>query len=419
MAAAIVAACGTDDDSAPNNSAGSHSGGSSGTAGAAHAGAGGTVSPNAGAGGAHAGAPNGGSAQAGSGEAGESEGGSAGEAPSGGGAPGAGAGGGGAPGAGAGGAGAGGGGAGGGAGAGGGGAGGAGGAPPINLCDKQLWKNTFQFCPHTLNVTDPGEWDHQPLLAVDGDLTTYVSSGKIQDGTFFALFDLHGAVNLSSLVLDYTGTHETDASAIALQASDDGTTFTAITGAVVGVLTAHKITVTIPSDVPHRYLKVLQQGVGTGWWAIPEVNLTCTTNGTPAALSPDAVTTRANWKVLTPNSPCTTDIAKVLDGDTATQWQSVGKPGIGYWIRVDLGTPTAITNVDIKASGTDFPAGVKLQVSSDDITYTDVKTGVVGAADTKIVLDAAVTKRFFRVVSTADTAGTKWWSINELDINVP
>ncbi len=289
----------------------------------------------------------------------------------------------------------------------------------MNLCDKNIWKYTFQFCPRP---TMTPQWDLQPTLAVDGDTTTFVTSGKAQDGTFFALIDLHGAANVSSFVLDYgTGTNEGDISAspVVLQASDDGVAFTNIAGAVTGLLTAHKVTVSVPSGVTHRYLKLLQQGTSNSWWAVPEVNLTCTTNGTKTAPPADAVTTRPNWKILTPNAACNTDLPKMLDSMSGTQWQSGGKPGVGYWIRVDLGAATLINNVDLKSSGTDFPATLKLQLSTDDVTYTDVKTGVVGAVDTKIVLDTPQTARFFRVVSQTDSAGTAWWSVNELDINVP
>ena len=168
-------------------------------------------------------------------------------------------------------------------------------------------------------------------------------------------------------------------------------------------------------------MKLLQQGTSGSWWSLPEVNLTCTSNGTPAAPSANAVTPRANWKILTPNSACSdVNVATMLDDDLNTQWQSVGVPGVGYWLRVDLGSPILLTNVDFKEKGpSDFPVTVKLQTSVDDITYVDVKAGVAGAADTKIVLDAPVTTRFFRIVTEANTASGQWWSIGELNVNVP
>ena len=451
IAASIVAGCGSDSSSPPIGTAGSHSGG----AGGAHAGAGGASGGSSGA--AHAGGTNGGAANGGasagagstageSGSAGAEEGGSAGTGGAAAGAGGAHAGAGGAT-AGAGGAAAGAGGATAGAGgaaagaggaaagaggttagaggtsgaAGSGGTAGSGGAPGANLCDKNLWKYTFQFCPRTDN-----SGANQPTKAVDDDVATFVTSGKAQDGTFYALLDLHGAVNVTSFVIDHGGggANEGDASLmpVVLQASDNGTDFANIVGATTSPITNHKFTVTVPGGVTHRYLKLLQQGAGGNWWAVPEINLTCSGNGTAIAPPPDAVTPRANWKILTPNSVCGDDnralVASMLDNNATTTWQSIGKPGVNYWIRVDLGTPTALTNVDITHKTGDFPPTMKLQTSVDDITYVDVKTGIAGAVDTKIVFDAPVTTRFFRIVSTADTAGA-WWSISELDINVP
>ena len=423
VAVSVIAACGSD-DSAPKGTAGFNGGGAAG----AHAGA-----SNGGSGGAHAGAANGGaatnagaanggaSASAGAGDSGSAGmvsvagGGSGGDVASSG-AGGAVAG------AGAGGAAAGGGAGGAAAGGGAGGSSGGGGAAGINLCDRALWKYTFQFCPRTYNAGA-----NQPTKAVDGVVTTYVTSGKSQDGTFFAVFDLHGAANVSSLVVDYgTGqvdNKEGDASTMpmALQGSDDGVTFTNITDAVTNTITNHKVTIDVPPGVTHRYLKLLQKGTSGSWWALPEVDITCTTNGTPAAPPADAVTTRANWKILTPNSACSdVNVGAMLDSNLDTQWQSVGVPGVGYWLRVDLGGPTLVNNVDFKIkAGADFPVTVKLQTSTDDITYVDVKTGVPGAIDTKIVLDAPVTTRFFRIVTEADTTGGAWWSIGELDVNVP
>ena len=209
-----------------------------------------------------------------------------------------------------------------------------------------------------------------------------------------------------------------------LQGSDDGLTFTTIAGTVFTPLTANKVTISVPTTVTHRYLRLKQQGGNGGtsaWWAIPEFSLTCSTNGTSAAPPADAATTKANWKILTPNSACNpSEAAKMQDADNVTAWQSVGKPGVNYWVRVDLGIATALTNVNMKApNATDFPATLKLQTSTDDITYTDAKVGVAGATDTKFVLDAAKTVRFFRIVSTADAATDSWWSISDISINVP
>jgi hypothetical protein len=299
------------------------------------------------------------------------------------------------------------------------GVGGSGGASPSALCDVNTWKYTFQFCPHDFNAGA-----NQPTLAVDGDTTTFVTSGAAQNGTYFAVFDLHGAVTVHSLTLDYgAGAKAGDASAsLNLQGSDDGVTFTDITGVISGALVANKLTITVPGTATHRFLKLLQIGISTSWWAIPELSITCGA-GTPAAPPADAGTAsnRSQWKILTPNSQCAANgpVTNMIDVDPAipTVWQSSGRPGVGYWIRVDLGTTAALKGVHLKNQGGDFPPSVKVQVSSDDINYVDAITGVTGALDMDIVFAATKNARFFRILSEADTAGA-WWTVTDLNIDL-
>ena len=297
------------------------------------------------------------------------------------------------------------------------GSGGSGGATQSALCDKNVWKYTFQFCPH-----DYVAGDNQPTLAVDGDTATFVTSGAAQDGTFFAVFDLHGAVTVSSLTLDYgAGTKAGDASAsLNLQGSDDGVTFTDITGPISGALVANKLTITVPATATHRFLKLLQLGTSGSWWAIPELNITCGA-GTPAQHHADAGTAsdRTQWQILTPNSACPANgpASNMIDANAASAWQSVGRPGVGYWIRVDLGTTAALKGVHLKNQGSDFPPSVKVQVSSDDITYVDAITGVTGNVDMDMVFPATQNARFFRILSEVDTTGA-WWTVTDLNIDL-
>jgi hypothetical protein len=285
------------------------------------------------------------------------------------------------------------------------------------LCDKSVWKYTFQFCPHTFTAGD-----NQPTLAVDGDTATFVTSGAAQDGTFFAVFDLHGAVTVSSLTLDYgTSGKDGDSSAsLKLQGSDDGVTFTDITGVISGALVAHTLTIPVPTTATHRFIKLLQVGTSTSWWAIPELDITCGA-GTPAAPPADAGTAsdRTQWHILTPNSACPANgpASNMIDANAASAWQSSGRPGVGYWIRVDLGTTAALKGVHLKNQGTDFPPSVKVQVSSDDITYVDAITGVAGQLDMDMVFAATQNARFFRILSEVNTAGA-WWTVTDLNIDL-
>ncbi len=415
-----------------SNAGGTSAGGDGGSAGAAAGnggnGGGGGGAGNGGSGGASAGASGGGAGgnAAGNGGGGAGNGGNSGSA----GASGGGAGGGGASGnAGASGGGAGGasgGGAGGASGGGGGGAGGSstagtgggGSVDPSPLCARDLWKYTFQFCPHT---QDAG--NNQPTLAVDGNTATFVTSGAAQNGAGFALFDLHGSVDVDTITLDYGGGEKApDAAAtLTVQGSADGVTFTDIVTGVSGALTANKLTLSLPGTTGYRFIKLLQVGSSGAWWAIPEIDISCSA-GTQATVPADVgvATNRAQWKITTPNSSCPTTgpVGNMVDADAAvSDWQSGGRPGVGYWIHVDMGATAALKGVHIQHKAGDFPPTLRVQVSTDGVHYTNAAVAVTGGADLNVAFASTQTARFFRVVSEADTANA-WWSVTNLDITL-
>lgn len=289
---------------------------------------------------------------------------------------------------------------------------------PSSLCARDLWKYTFQFCPHQYG----GAVDNQPTLAVDGDPNTYVSSGAPQDGTQYALFDLHGSVDVETLTLDYTGSTKAGDAAVMVkvQGSNDGLAFTDITGQLSGALVDNKLVIPLTGDTHYRFIKLLQQGTSGSWWAVPELNITCG-GGTQAEVPADTgvATDRSQWKLSTPNAPCTTNgvVGNMVDESPTSEWQSVGKPGVGYWIHVDMGAKAALTGVHLSHRGTDYPPKLKVQVSNDDVHFTDAATNVTGQADLPIPFTAVQNVRFFRIVSEQDTA-TQWWTVTDLDIDI-
>ena len=296
--------------------------------------------------------------------------------------------------------------------------GGTGGGSSINLCDQAVWRSSFEFCG---NSGYP--FSAQPQFAVDGDTGTYATTSSAQNGTYFARVDLHGSATVSSVTLDYgDGGHAGDkAGSLKLQGSDDGTTWTDIVATIAGDLDAsNKLVIPVPTTSTHRYLKVIELSSSGSWWALPELTVACTGNGTPATATADAGTAsnRAQWKLLTPNIDCAAGdgLAAMIDADGGTKWQSGNDPGTGYWIHVDMGTTATLKGVHLTApaASTDFPPGLKVQVSTDDLTWTDAITGVTGAVDVDMVFPTPQTARYFRVVSTAGTGGS-WWSVANLD----
>ena len=84
---------------------------------------------------------------------------------------------------------------------------------------------------------------------------------------------------------------------------------------------------------------------------------------------------------------------------------------------VDLGKAEPVSRVvlDDTTNPQDFPIAYTLEVSTDGMTYTSVKTGQ-GATKTDIQFDR-VNARYIRIrqTGTGGAAGS-WWSIDELQI---
>ena len=104
-------------------------------------------------------------------------------------------------------------------------------------------------------------------------------------------------------------------------------------------------------------------------------------------------------------------IAAAFDGNLTTRWSTGQAQAGGEWFRLDLGQAQTISQVAL-FSQTDFPAGYKLELSADDVTYTSVATGH-GAQPTAICFPAQ-SARYVKITQTG-TSGS-WFSIYELNV---
>ena len=104
--------------------------------------------------------------------------------------------------------------------------------------------------------------------------------------------------------------------------------------------------------------------------------------------------------------------ANAVDGNGGTRWESaIADPQM---ITIDLGSATAITNVDIVWEGA-FATQYKVQISTDNATWTDAYTEWSGTGGTKTIA-VNQTARYVRMNGTQRTNSAWGYSIWEFRV---
>ena len=190
---------------------------------------------------------------------------------------------------------------------------------------------------------------------------------------------------------------------------------------------------------PARYIKILQTGLSGSWFSIYEINVfsgSTTSDGgsqlddasadaaPPPACSEanatwigDAGISTAGWAATatptatTDTNPGDFDVENAFDGNLATRWSSGTAQVGGEWFRLDLGRVQTISQVAF-FDKSDFPAEYTLALSSDDVNYTQVATGL-GAQPTAICFPAQ-SARYMKITQTGLSGS--WFSIYEISV---
>lgn len=144
--------------------------------------------------------------------------------------------------------------------------------------------------------------------------------------------------------------------------------------------------------------------------------------GSAGALGVDPCS-RASWNASASESSLRTDVpqlynppAQAIDGDGDTRWSSGQAQIGGEWFLLDLGAVAAhITQIVLDTSNhaTDFPAGYKLEVSTDGTNYSLVTSGSGSSLTTIAFSDKSA--RYLKITQTSTSAS--WWSIQEISIS--
>jgi mono/diheme cytochrome c family protein len=134
------------------------------------------------------------------------------------------------------------------------------------------------------------------------------------------------------------------------------------------------------------------------------------------ALYPQPLPNRAAWKLTASHND--KEVAKAIDGDLATRWDTRKPQSPDMWFQIDLPEPTDITGLilDTGKSRGDYPRQYKIELSTHGTEWEKPTLQGEGEAG---VIDYLFTKplkaKSIRISQLGEAKGT-FWSIHELQV---
>jgi hypothetical protein len=250
-----------------------------------------------------------------------------------------------------------------------------------------------------------------PSNVADGLLNDRWATGANQTPGQYFQIDFGGTVSLTQVVLDDTNNMGDYPRGYEIAVSANATTFPA---PLVAVPANTMVVATAAfGSTQGRYLRVTQTGTATLWWSIDELRVMCTVPGNHAGLV-DPYDSQY-WKASASRSAGGDTPDKAIDADLTTRWATGGVMAMGDNFTVDMGGPATLSAITYDdGGGADFPVAYKLEVSTDNATFTQVAMGAGVTGLNKITFPRQ-NVRYFRITQTA-TTGANWWSIYNITL---
>jgi hypothetical protein len=106
-----------------------------------------------------------------------------------------------------------------------------------------------------------------------------------------------------------------------------------------------------------------------------------------------------------------------IDGSLSTLWTN-GTPQMpGMWFQWDMTKPQAFFSITVTANSntTDYARNVRLSGSMDGVTFTELRTDIVGQPVLKIVFADPQIARYLKLELLSST-GYLWWRIDDITV---
>ena len=120
---------------------------------------------------------------------------------------------------------------------------------------------------------------------------------------------------------------------------------------------------TLKLDAFGRYIKLVQKGQYSMFWSICEMSV----NGVPGRRGERV----PNDQLRLTASHNAGALAKMLDGNRNTRWDSGTAQRVGQWLTIELPKPMEVRRIvmDANSSRNDFPSAYRVDVSDDGKTW--------------------------------------------------
>ncbi len=175
--------------------------------------------------------------------------------------------------------------------------------------------------------------------------------------------------------------------------------------------------------VQARYVKIEQTGSLTpdffGYWSINSLDVVNAPTDSDLAIltrpqSYGAALSRRGW--VAADASQKDAVARALDGDFSSRWDSGGSQVPGQSIAIDMQTPQTFSRVAMlsTASTDDSPAAFEVYVSNDGQNWGKPIASGHSAGQLATVAFPKVSARYLKIVQTGRSGS--WWGINELNL---
>lgn len=134
---------------------------------------------------------------------------------------------------------------------------------------------------------------------------------------------------------------------------------------------------------------------------------------------PQPMVDRKGWKLTSSHN--TQALAKAVDGELGTRWDTHAPQTPGMWVQIELPKPADVAGLvlDTAASKGDWPRGWRIELSQDGKAWeSPVLQGQSASNVTEFIFPKAARARFIRITDTGSVEGL-YWSIHELDVLEP
>ncbi|MDQ0289985.1 ThuA domain-containing protein [Oligosphaera ethanolica] len=165
-----------------------------------------------------------------------------------------------------------------------------------------------------------------------------------------------------------------------------------------------------PTNAYGRYIRIEQTAQRNYFWSITRLQV----NGVPEFAASSNLD-RSAWKLSADKNPGA--LAKAIDGDTNSRWDSAGPQRPGCWFAIDLGAEYQLRSITLNAtrSANDFPRGFRVDVSTDGKNW-DGPVGMGHGENAITTIPLLPNKARMLKITLTDAVDPYYWSIHEIDV---